>query len=231
MPDDAGGNYSRIYGSLARDHPRVWFDPPILGWYVRLLLPADRAWPGIAELPRTVPDEVLDVLVADEVIDLVGSSGYRFHGLDAERNGRRGRGYVGGKVRASSAPRDAGGRFAPDAGDLNRDAGRMLEDAAGETLELRRWTSSKPANLTEPKGVGDDILSSSPTPVDESTSRAPAREGPAPTAVDCSDYQAHRADHRWIEGVGWKCVACEATRALAEPSFREKVEQAGGDAW
>jgi hypothetical protein len=236
--------YSRVYATLARDHPRVWFDPPILGWYVRLLLPADRAWPGLADLPRSVPDDVLDVLVADEVIDLVGESSYRFHGLDNERNGRRSRGYQGGKVRATSAPRDAGGRFAAGAGYSSVDAGSTLDDDAGSNAGNERWTPSEPANLTEPKDTDDDLQSSSSVSVPgESPARGrargepgvplvlQARDHPNQGSIECSDYQGHAQDHRWIEGVGWRCLACERVRAQDDLTFSEKVARAGQDAW
>ena len=48
---------------------------------------ADGAWPAAAEVPVSMPADVLAALEADEVID-VEAGFYRFHGLDAERNGR-----------------------------------------------------------------------------------------------------------------------------------------------
>ena len=234
MPDaDQGTPYSRIYATLARDHPRVWFDPPVLGWYVRLLLPADRAWPGLAELPRTVPDDVVDVLVADEVIDRVGDALYRFHGLDQERNGRRSRGYQGGVVRSSSAPRDAGGRFVSDAGLSSVDAGPDAGDDAGSdagytTLDIQRTSETNRKEV--PVRTPDRVLTGTDG-VTES-SRARAREGPDETAIECDDYQGHRSSHRWVPGVGWRCLACERVRAESGLTFSERVVRADqGSTW
>jgi len=241
--DWADSRYVRVYATLPRDHPVVWADPVLLGWYVRLLMRADQAWPGLADLPAGLPD----ALIADEVIDVVPGGLYRFHGLDQERNGQRRRGHAGGVVRASSAPRDPLGRFA---GGSNGDAGPALDrslvsspdDDAGSFAGRPATVSSDPATDETDDLAGPLTGPARSTSYSESSrGRArgepgvplplQSRDHPNQGSIECSDYQGHAADHRWIEGVGWRCIACERVRAQDDLTFSEKVARAGGDAW
>ena len=227
MPDPGSNapwsdaSYIRVYTTLSRDHPSVWNDPTLLGWYVRLLMRANAAWPGLSEVPRAVPDDVLDRLEAEQVIDRAGDHLYRFHGLDAERNGQRRRGQTGGIVRATSAVRDPLGRFA-GAGSSNAgpDAGlSLVPDAGTSSLDVQR-SSVTQHNATQDPSKGPALQSSNPP------ARAPAREG---SRIACRDYQGHRDQHRMITGIGWRCLVCESEKAMAEPTFSEKVRDQGGD--
>src|SRR5262245_51167532 len=81
-PDDwTSGPFVRVYLSLPGDRPNLYDDDTSLAWWLRLLLRANGAWPGPADLPRAIPDAVVDTFEALEVIDRVGTDRYRFHGL------------------------------------------------------------------------------------------------------------------------------------------------------
>jgi len=148
MADWTGAPYVRVYSTLGQDHPKVWSDVRLLGGYVKLLMAAEPAWPGLADVPRGVPSDVLAELEADEVVDVIGDS-FRFHGLEAERSGRRSGAYVGGRVRAQTADRDEHGRFLPsDAGPAGRSELDELE-VAGPAVAgpAGRSTVAGPASL------------------------------------------------------------------------------------
>jgi hypothetical protein len=233
MPDWTEGRYVRVFAALADDYPAVWAADALLAWYVRLLGPADGAWPHGAYWPRGIPAEIEATLVALGALDRVGEDRYLVHGMDRLRAAQTSRGLAGGKVRASTAPRDSRGRMlgrdaGPDAGRSNgaagtatlaADAGGTLETGpedpdAGPTLDNagpRRWAASVPAN--RPDETRQEGSTETP-PVDRSefTPRARARE--APVTIACDDYTAHRSDHVNVAGVGWKCLTCE--KAWAE---------------
>ena len=47
--------YVRVYDDdLRRDYPKVWHDDRALATWLRLLSIADKMWPTIPELPRSV---------------------------------------------------------------------------------------------------------------------------------------------------------------------------------
>jgi len=120
--------YARVFASLATDHPEVWTEDTLLAWYVRLLLPADRAWPVALPWPRRIPDEVVARLVDLGALDAVREDHYRIHGMDRlmaamDRRHRaggvaRGRGQrdARGRLTAGNAAGQMNGNEAPDAG-------------------------------------------------------------------------------------------------------------------
>lgn len=245
MRDWSEAPFVRVYSTLGQDHPRVYRDLRLLGGYVRLLMAADAAWPGSAEVPRSMPADVLAELEADEVIDVEGDF-YRFHGLEAERRGRIRGAAIGGRARARSADRDDHGRFLPSddepldgpldepsspagpAAGRNGSSDRLVAPA-GSPADQR---ASQPSRA-EPLGSGSARLPARPrasAPAREPD--APARVEPSsPTSIRCRDYQAHRSEHRfWGEGIGWKCQVCEREDADAEAmrleTFTTKLERA-----
>lgn len=83
-------HYVRVYhDDLMRDYPESWGDDAILATWLRLLVIADKMWPAMPELPRSVKPRPLSALVSVGLVELVGSHGYRVRGLDAERTRRR----------------------------------------------------------------------------------------------------------------------------------------------
>lgn len=83
-------HYVRVYhDDLMRDYPGAWSDDTALATWLRLLVIADKMWPALAELPRSVRPRALRALVAAGLVELVGAHGYRIRGLDAERSQRR----------------------------------------------------------------------------------------------------------------------------------------------
>lgn len=87
--------YIRIYhDDLMRDYPHVWKDDAALAAYARLLVVADKMWPTLPELPRSVKPRALAVLNqpnADgkRLVEMMPSHCYRIRGHDAERQKRQ----------------------------------------------------------------------------------------------------------------------------------------------
>jgi hypothetical protein len=132
MPRDwADAPFVQVYQTLARDHPAVWNDLRLSGAWLHCLMAARAVWGLPFTPPREVADELVAMLIADDVLDPVGTGLYTFHGLDAELNGQASRGRSGGLARAKHAPR-IGGRFA--GGDAGRDAGGSRSDAGGSLV-------------------------------------------------------------------------------------------------
>lgn len=237
--------YTRTYRSLSVDHPTVYGDDRLLAWWVRLLDVADAIWPMLAPVPRGVPDDVLTALVADEVID-VEADRFRFHGLDAERNGRVSRGYHGGKVRAATAARDSLGRLlakdaGADAGHSRSDAGADAGADAGPAMPVPTLVTNagrpatqrtEPSNRDASPSLRSGLASSSRSITHARVAAsARARPDPSPEDIDCDDYVGHKASRQWWgEDIGWRCQICEKRRADEGPSFRERIARYSGDA-
>jgi len=224
-----------VYATLALDHPAVWDDDGLLAWWVRLLRMADDAYPGPAPIPRALPDDFLDALIKEGIIEPHGNSAYRFHGLAEERAGRKKRGSAGGRARADHAGRDPLGRFAgADAGESRSDAGDDAGALAGPAKPppsepsppLDRWAAQRTQRDETSQDEGSTTalrLGSVPAPV------APTGRG-APTAgtIRCDDYHGHQTTgHTLIPGVGWRCTICEAKWAAEDESFSEKARRYG----
>jgi hypothetical protein len=225
MPDQdwTGAPYARLYSTLRQDHPAVWADDHLLAWYVRLLIPAERAWPIHLEWPRGIPGPVQAALVADGAVDQDGDDYYQVHGLDRLRLAQGARveaARAGGQARAAQAARGPDGTFRPadiqpDAGSIQRDAGPTLDDPAdaGHAGRLNGKDAGgdaglQPENpaaslrpLPSPPAPGRDTP---PGPGRESTP-APARETPAavldlPPNATPADVARIQADPRTVQG-------------------------------
>jgi hypothetical protein len=225
MHEWAGAPYVRIYSTLARDHRRVWRDDQLLAGYVRLLMAADAAWPGPAELPRGADPDMVARLVAEEVID-VEDDLYHFHGLDEERRGRAKRGQIGGFVRAAMADRDSLGRFAGTSLDAAHTNGAVepVEAIAGTSASGPASPASQPASPPARREAGE---AGAHPPRAPARTSAPARDPrPDPSRIACRDYDAHRAEHHWWgAGIGWKCSICEREDGESGQTFRERAER------
>ena len=147
--------------------------------------------------------------------------------------------------------RDAG----PVAGRTNGDAGGLTLD---DTLDPATLASSDPHQRPSESNRGKDVprppssgggtsVESESRPRETTTPSAvalatgPAPDDPAPPAGSrggsrygpfngrCDDPDAHGADHRYIVGVGWKCLTCEQAKAADEPSFRDRMRDHGAN--
>lgn len=93
----------RVYDDdLRRDYPHVWHDDRALATWLRLLSIADKMWPTIPELPRSVRSASLALLVDSGLVELLPQHCYRIRGHDAERNARRNAGRIGAAERWQS---------------------------------------------------------------------------------------------------------------------------------
>lgn len=82
--------YSRVYWR-AVDDPKfvdVWDDDRALATWLRLLVYADMAWPASGSLYHGIHRPSLEKLVRVGLVDVQGSTRYRIHGLDKEREQR-----------------------------------------------------------------------------------------------------------------------------------------------
>lgn len=87
--------YIRIYhDDLLRDYPHVWNDDAALAAFNRLLVVADKMWPILPELPRSVSRRALAVLNQPNargarLVELEPAHCYRIRGHDTERQKRQ----------------------------------------------------------------------------------------------------------------------------------------------
>lgn len=239
--DWSAASYSRVYATLAIDHPLIWDDDRLLAWWLRLLRGADDAYPGPAAIPRGLPDDVLDALMGSRIVEPYGAGGYIFRGLESERAGRASRGRKGGLQRAASAERTPLGRFAgADAGEMSSDAGPDAGADAGPASAPRSLAPAPPASMhqraADQRAQRDETrqdeeplesalrLGSPPAPEPALVGRGAPTEG----TIRCNEYHNHQRQHRLIPGVGWKCPVCEAEWAREDSeSFDEKVRKYG----
>ena len=234
-----------VYGTLARDHPVVWRELHLLGGYVHALMTA-RAMAGAPfALPRSVPDEVVAALIADDVLDPHGEGLYLFHGLDRELNGQRHRGVAGGRARAVQAERDPAGRFAPsldtDAGHSRSDAGPSLDRVAGRPAGTPSLDVQRPSEeRREEERYGGVTTSHTPVPDSGITPRATPRARPTPAAAGspapaaggtsptCRDPEGHAERQRYWVGIGVRCEVCDVgTGDDLGSRFRDRVPRPG----
>jgi hypothetical protein len=93
------------YDDLEADYGQTcWFAPTGLSTYVRLLAGADKAWPSLPELPRSVRRADLAALVTSGLVTLEPNDHYSVKGYAKERAERQ--------VNAKKA---AGARWGTDA--------------------------------------------------------------------------------------------------------------------
>ncbi len=82
--------YSRVYHSIV-DDPRfltIYPNDAALAAWLRLLMTADATFPAPAPLPRMLRQTALAALCDAGIIELVGATHYRVHGLASERDKR-----------------------------------------------------------------------------------------------------------------------------------------------
>jgi len=85
--------YVRVYYRIT-DDPKfadVYDNDAALALWLRLLITADATWPAAAPLPQLDRD-ALTTLVNAGLVDLVGATRYRIHGLESERSKRTNKG-------------------------------------------------------------------------------------------------------------------------------------------
>lgn len=90
--------YARIYWSVM-DDPKfdgIRDDTRLFGAWAMCLIVADMAYPAPAFIPPVVPRPAFARLVACGLVDELGGSRYRIHGLEAERTRRSEAARVGG---------------------------------------------------------------------------------------------------------------------------------------
>lgn len=78
------------YDDLEADYGQpCWFNPTGLSTYVRLLAGADKAWPSLPDIPRSVRRADLADLVAVGLVTIEPNDKYSVKGYAAERGDRQ----------------------------------------------------------------------------------------------------------------------------------------------
>jgi hypothetical protein len=97
------------YDDLEADYGQeCWHDPTGLSTYVRLLATADKAWPSLPEIPRSVRRADLAQLVACGLVMLEANHHYSVKGYAKERAGRETSAKAGATARwAKGSPGNA----------------------------------------------------------------------------------------------------------------------------
>ena len=125
------------------DDPRfadVYADATTLGWWLKLLLGADAAWPASAELPRSCPAASVTALAAVGLVVVYPHGRYRMPDHDQEREARSRAAGAGGRGRARSASRDASGQFQRS---LPAVAGQREDQRASPAVAVQRDPASQ----------------------------------------------------------------------------------------
>ena len=82
--------YARVYfDDLQRDYPDIYADDAALAAWLRLLVVAEKMWPSVPEVPRSIRPRALYALVDAGLVERVPPHCYRIKGLDAERTRRQ----------------------------------------------------------------------------------------------------------------------------------------------
>lgn len=249
-----GSPYARLYATLQDDHPAVWADDHLLAWYVRLLIPAERAWPIRLGWPRGLPAEVQAALVEDGAVDPQGEDRYQVHGLDrlrALQDGRTSLASLGGQARAAQGVRGPDGKYrpagdqpaGPDTTPLDQPAGG-LNGATPETLDqppgVQPVSPARPASYTSrntppraaPRGPGAGERAPAPTPV--AVVDLPPNATPADVARIQADPRTIQGHPRYqalaAEEADWKAWADAQPEPSTYPDARPSNQARYGEA-
>ena len=76
------------YDDLERDYRAIVSDDGAYATWVRLLTAVDKAWPGLAEVPRSARAGQVRKLVTCGLVEMVDTHHFRIRGYDAERGKR-----------------------------------------------------------------------------------------------------------------------------------------------
>lgn len=152
--------YVRIYhDDLRKDYKHVLDDDSALAAFVRLLVVADKMWPALPELPRSVTRRALAVLNApnakgNRLVELVPDHCYRIRGHDAERTARQDAARTAAGVRWDSARNAEGNAPAHAAAMPRRDETRQDEIPLPRQAGRRKEGTNPRALGTNPRANG-----------------------------------------------------------------------------
>ncbi len=111
---EAETRYSKLYWRFAVEFEEAFHDDAVLATWCRLLVAADIAYPQPVEVPRRVPEAVLEKLASMKLVKLLPGDRYEIRGMKAERERQRDHAKAAATARwkkprnaPSSAPRNA----------------------------------------------------------------------------------------------------------------------------
>ena len=146
--------YVRVYYRIVEDDKfaNVYDDKATLGWWLTLLLAADATYPAPANLPRRLPNKVLDTLVSSGLVELAGSDRYRIHGLSSERDHRSESSRFAAEVKAHGLVEAQRRQSERKAGAVRAQSGRSAERVPLRTEPLRTEPNLSNKNGLKPIG-------------------------------------------------------------------------------
>jgi hypothetical protein len=232
----AGDPYVVVRRRIVDDerYADAWSDEALLGWWLKLTLAADAAWPASAEVPGSCPPDVVSRLAAAELLVVYPRGRYRLVDYDLEREGRSQRGAAGGRARADAATRDTSGRYQrPDPANGGSVQPQPLNTTQRSSAHPMTTTPPPPpaegrrSNGTNPRAVGSNprALGTSARQERQAEKRGgipfvtlaagPPAGGASngPTRPPCSDFsrglwEAHRNDRHAGDGGAEHCRTC-----------------------
>lgn len=97
--------FARVYfDDLIADHSDVWRDDSMLATWLRLLAASEKAWPSLAELPRSAKPRTVTRLIDAGMVTMAEDHHFRLRGFTSDRAKRQ-----------ENARKAAGKRWADDA--------------------------------------------------------------------------------------------------------------------
>lgn len=167
--------FARIYyDDLMAEFPAVFVDDAALATWVRLLILAERVWPTVPEIPRSVRIKTYQRLVEAGLVLPVPPHCYRIRGLDAERSRRQDIARNANAVRWESTKQSERSPNGHPDGVPSRDETRQEEVTPSPSRAGERKSR---ANGTNPRATGTNPRASgaSPRQVREDQKRGPTR--------------------------------------------------------
>lgn len=154
------GRFARVYfDQMATDCPSVLADAVLLGSWVQLLIKAEQSWPAPADLPRSIPDDVVKTLFTLNLISFDGTDGFRIRGMNAERTRRA----------------DAGRSAAQSRWEMRSASGTPMRAASGTPMRSASGTKM-PSSKPKPK-PSNKTFTPPPSPSAEGAMKTPRENG------------------------------------------------------
>jgi hypothetical protein len=170
------------YDDFIREFPEVYADDAAFAAWMRLLVRAEKDWPTVPELPRSVRPRAVRALVDAGLVMPCDAHCYRIRGLDAERSRRQGLARNAAGVRWQSESNADGNASAHASAMPRRDETRRDEIPPPPTSGGRRKDRTNArANGVAPRQTGDAPRQNGESPRQE---REREKRGGMPTSVN-----------------------------------------------
>ena len=160
MTDERKRHFARFYyDAFIHEYPEVYADDAALSAWLRLLVIAEKAWPGVPELPRSVSRRALATLTHAGLLALGPRYTFALLGHDKERS-RRYSVAIAGANASANARANAQANAAPIA------EPRREEEEKEKKLPLPRRAGRRD-NGTNPRAMGTNPRAQGTSPRQE----------------------------------------------------------------